>query len=422
MYRRRRLIVSVVAIILALMIIIPLLLNALVIGVSAASSSELKEQLDALQDEADEIAAQKDEINSQLSETELETASTVEQKSLIDQQMEITRLEIENTQAQIQQYNLLIAAKQEELDEAIAAEEEMNETFRLRIRAMEESGTISYWAILFGASSFSDLLSRVDMIADIAQSDQEMLEQLAAATAFVEQARTELEEEKAALEEAEAALEEQEQTLADQRAQADALITSLAADAEALRATAQEYDALEEELRAQIDEVNDAYDEALAAEEAARAAAEAAAAAGSSSSSGGSSSSASSSGYLYPLPSRVAVTDAYGYRYHPIYGYYAMHWGVDLAGSSGTPIYATKSGTVTIATYGEANGYYVTINHGTGNYSTYAHMSYYTVSVGQYVQQGEIIGYVGSSGWATGPHLHFEIVINGSNVNPMDYI
>ena len=421
MFRKRKLIVSIVCIILALMIVIPLLLSAFMTGVSAASSKDLKTELDNLQAQADEYAAQAAEIQSQLDDNASETAYTVEQKSLIDQQIEITRLEIENTQAQIQQYNLLIAEKQDELDAAVAAEEEMNETFKLRIRAMEESGTISYWAILFDASSFTDLLSRVDMIADIAQSDQKMLEQLAEATANVESARASLEDEKTLLQDAEAKLAEQEQSLAASRAEADAMITSLTEDAAALRQASEEYESLEEETLARLAEVNAAYDAALVREEEARRAAQAAQSKPSSSSSS-SSKPSSSSGYIYPLPARVSITDAFGYRWHPTNGNYTFHYGVDFAAGYGTSIYAAKSGTVTDASYSDAYGYHVTIMHSDGSYTLYAHMPGLIVSAGQYVSQGETIGYVGSSGWSTGPHLHFGLNIGGSWVNPMDYV
>ena len=116
------------------------------------------------------------------------------------------------------------------------------------------------------------------------------------------------------------------------------------------------------------------------------------------------------------------MTCAYGPRTHPIYGYNGFHYGVDLGSSMNTAIYATKSGTVTASSYGNANGYYVTINHGDGYSSLYAHMVSNEVSVGDYVTQGQVIGHVGTSGWSTGPHLHFEIYLNGSNVNPMSYI
>ena len=249
-----------------------------------------------------------------------------------------------------------------------------------------------------------------------------MLEQLAEATANVESARAALEDEKALLQQAEAKLDEQEQALAASRAEADTLITSLTEDAAALREASEEYESLEEQALARLAEVNEAYDAALVREEEARRAAQAAASSGSSSGSGSSSSSASSSGYLYPLPARVAITDAFGYRWHPTNGNYTFHYGVDFAASYGTSIYAAKSGTVTDASYSNAYGYHVTIMHSNGSYTLYAHMPGLIVSVGQYVSQGETIGYVGTSGWSTGPHLHFGLNIGGSWVNPMDYV
>ena len=99
-----------------------------------------------------------------------------------------------------------------------------------------------------------------------------------------------------------------------------------------------------------------------------------------------------------------------------------MHNGVDLACAQGTPIYAARSGQVTVAKYGTDAGYYVSINHGDGFASVYMHMTHYVVGVGQYVSQGQLIGYVGSTGASTGPHLHFGISKNGEYVNPMNYI
>ena len=103
-------------------------------------------------------------------------------------------------------------------------------------------------------------------------------------------------------------------------------------------------------------------------------------------------------------------------------GYRKFHNGVDLANSQGTPIYAARSGKVTVATYGSTYGYYVTINHGDGYSSLYAHMTHYVVSKGDTVKKGQLIGYMGSTGRSTGSHLHFSIFYNGSSVNPMNYI
>ena len=99
-----------------------------------------------------------------------------------------------------------------------------------------------------------------------------------------------------------------------------------------------------------------------------------------------------------------------------------MHKGVDLAAPLNTPIYATRSGTVITASYNSSSGYYVVIDHGDGYRSTYMHMTYYIVSAGQYVSQGQTIGYCGSTGVSTGSHLHFGISQNGTYQNPSDYI
>ena len=116
------------------------------------------------------------------------------------------------------------------------------------------------------------------------------------------------------------------------------------------------------------------------------------------------------------------MSSAYGWRIHPVYGGKKFHYGIDLANSSGTPIIATRDGKVTVAKYSSSAGYYVTLNHGDGFSSQYMHMTHYIVKVGQSVSAGQVIGYMGSTGASTGPHLHFSILYNGSHVNPANYI
>ena len=118
-----------------------------------------------------------------------------------------------------------------------------------------------------------------------------------------------------------------------------------------------------------------------------------------------------------------AFTSPFGYRYHPISGKWKMHNGVDLAGRSGTPIVATRAGYVTTAAYQAGGaGNYVSLNHGDGFGSIYMHMTHYIVYRGQYVEQGQVIGYMGTTGGSTGVHLHFGISYNGTYVNPAKYI
>lgn len=420
---KRAVLVRIVCVILCLVILIPLIAEGLMMA-SAKSSAELKKELEALKNEAQEIINAGLELQEQLDANESETQTTIEQKTAIDQQISITEAEIRNANAQIQQYSLLIAEKQSELEDALEEQAEMNETYKARLRAMEEAGSVSYWSILFKASSFSDLLSRIDSIQEVAEADQRMLEELKAMADTIAEDRAELEAELTAQEEAKALLAEKEATLLVQREEADALLLQLKLESDNLT---EEYLANEEaeaEARAAVMALQAEYDAALSAEEAARLAAQNKnnVAGGGGSSGGGSSSvSPSTSGFTNPL-NYIYVTCAYGWRTHPIWGDRRFHYGVDLAGNQGDPIYAIASGTVTSAYYDKANGYNVALSHGGGYGSLYAHMTGLIVSAGDYVSQGQVIGYVGSTGWSTGPHLHFEIHVNGATANPMDYI
>jgi len=128
----------------------------------------------------------------------------------------------------------------------------------------------------------------------------------------------------------------------------------------------------------------------------------------------------SSSSFLRPVPG--PITSPFGPRIHPVFGNQGFHRGIDYGSPSGTSIKASKAGTVAVAQYSSSYGYFVIINHGNGVQTLYAHASSLNCSVGQKVQQGQVVAYVGSTGWSTGPHLHFEIRINGEAVNPQNYI
>ena len=418
-------IVRIISIVLAAVILLSLVSTALIVMVHAASSSEIKSKLADLRAKQAEIQKQSDELEKSIAENKDQTKTLVGQKAEIDQEMEMSRQKIENLNEQIQQLNLLIAEKQTELEASVAKEEALQKQYKARLRSMEETGSVSYWSILFRASSFSDLLDRVDMIREIAESDQLMLKQLSAATQAVETERADLEQQKLDLQQTEDDLAVEQAELETNRAKADTLITQMQAEYASLSDEFLAAEADEAAVREQIKKTETDYFNALAKEQAAAAAAAAAAnkpSSGSNSSSSSSSGGASSGGFAFPLAYSTGVTCAYGPRVHPINGNKSFHYGVDLAAGMNTEIYATKSGTVTGATYGEANGYYVTINHGDGYSSIYAHMTNYVVSAGDSVKQGQLIGYVGTTGWSTGPHLHFEILYNGSNVNPMNYI
>lgn len=410
--KKRKFWVSLLAGIMAGVMLLSLIFSILPMTVSAATSAEIKEEIEKLEDEQMGIWMEMDELEAQQDENWETTEEMVAQKNNIDQQINLLNTEIENINEQIRNYALLIAENQEELDAAESVYEDLSEKNKERIRAMEEEGKLSYWSVLFKASSFMDLIDRLNMIEEIQEADERRLEELAQAANAVAEARTTLEEEKASLETSRLELDEAQAVLDAKRAEADEILAALNAEHRELVAMYEEYEALEAALSAEIAKAEKEYTEQKKKEEeAARPPA----------SSGGSTSAPSSGGWVTPC-SYTVLTSAYGWRTHPITGKQSFHNGVDLANVQGTPIYAAKSGTVTVATYNGVYGYYVQINHGDGFSSLYGHLTHYIVGVGQSVSAGQVIGYMGSTGWSTGPHLHFTIYYNGNTVNPMNYI
>jgi murein DD-endopeptidase MepM/ murein hydrolase activator NlpD len=234
------------------------------------------------------------------------------------------------------------------------------------------------------------------------------------ASKIVEEAKAVLEVEKQALEESKAELAETEKVLEGRRAEADKLLAELIATGEEYEALLDEAEEAAADLKDDISDAQDAYNDKKKQEEESKKPA-----------SGGSNTTtnAPSSDGSWKVPCKYKrVSSAYGWRIHPVYGYKKFHYGVDLAASSGTPIVASRSGKVTTAKYSSSAGYYVTLDHGDGFSSQYMHMTHYIVKNGQQVQASEVIGYVGSTGASTGPHLHFSILYKGSHVNPANYI
>ena len=447
--KNRKRLVSILAGLLAASMLLTLLVGILPVSAAAKSSKEIKEEINALKGDRSAIWAQIEALEGEQDANWESIEEMVEQKNNIDQQIGLLYTEIENINSQIRSYTELIAANQEELDAAEAKLAELNEKNKERIQAMEEEGEISYWSVLFKAKSFTDLIDRLNMMSEIHAADQRRMDELSEAAAAVAEARTALETEKAALEESRVALRESQAVLDEKRAEADELLAELNADKRALDQMEADYEAEEAKISADIAAAEVEYTKALKAEEEARRKAEeerkrkeeeerkkkeeANKKPGNSGSSGGgnsggssdsgSGSSGSSSKESWGRPCTwIRLTSPYGYRTHPVTGKWKFHNGVDLANSKGTPIRAARSGKVTVATYGGTYGYYVTINHGDGYSSLYAHMTHYIVSKGDTVSKGQVIGYMGSTGRSTGPHLHFSIFYNGSTVNPMNYI
>ena len=418
--KTQKLVVSVLAGLLAAVMVLSLILSILPVRAAATkSSSEIQEQINALEEQISGYDEKMAELQGQIDQNMADMADVVTEKSYIDQQVSLLMSKISGINEQVDAYNVLIADKQEELDVAQEKLVNLNEKNKERIRAMEEEGNLSYWSVLFKASSFADFLDRLNMIEEIAASDSRRIKEMSEAAEEVALAKQTLSDKKTNLEATKEELSAAHAELEAKRAESEALLAELVSEAHRLDNDFFDYELKTEELlaelgQAQLDFEDAKYQEWLATSETTRP-----------SYSGGSdegySGPPSSSGWIIPC-SYIYLSSAYGWREPPTEGASSFHGGVDLAGDEGTPIYATRSGYVYRNGYTEYNGYYVGVDHGDGFASAYLHLTHYIVSVGEYVSQGQVIGYMGSTGVSTGPHLHFTVYYDGNTVNPAEYI
>ena len=225
--KNRKKFISIMAGIMAAVMLLTLILSLIPVKASAASSSEIKKQINALKEDKNAIKEQMNEVQGQYEANEDEITDMVNQKNMIDQEISLLLDNIDIINQEIAAYSLLIADKQDEVDEAQLRLDELNEKHKARIRAMEEDGGLSYWAVLFKANSFSDLLDRLNMIEEINAADQKRLKEMSEAAEVLAAARDELESEKDELEVTRVELDETQVTLDAKREEADAILTEL---------------------------------------------------------------------------------------------------------------------------------------------------------------------------------------------------
>lgn len=373
-------------------------------------------QIDELKEQRNAIRAQRQEKQAIVEALEAEKADVVAQKQAMDERNMYTLQQIQLNNQEIELYDEMIAEKAAELEEAQRLENEQLERYRARVRAMEENGGYNILAIISKSDSFSDMLTAMDDVGEIMESDRQLEEAYIAARENTEEVKADYEATRSELEELKAQLKAEQAELEKDIEEAIQIILDLENDLENRQA---EYDA----IMAAEDAANATIDKLVAELEAERAAAVAAAAAAAASGgSGGGGGSANASGsFLWPVASYVYVSSRFGLRIHPITGQKKTHTGIDIASNQGTAVYASDGGTVTLAGWNGGYGNCIMIDHGNGYVTLYGHLSSISVSEGQNVTQGSTIGAVGSTGNSTGPHLHFEVLKNGTRIDPEQF-
>lgn len=412
---------SVICVVLAFVMVLSLVIT--VLPAHAVDETDL-ERLAEKRAQLEEQLAEQEQVIQDLSDNQ---TLIVYRKAALDKQISLNRETIALIEEQIAVYQELIDRKEEELAAATAAETEQTSLLRERIRSMEENGGYSYLAFIFDADSVPEILARAADVNDIMHYDRELEKSLQKSREDVETIKREYEIAKAeqdAINEELAARREQLNAQVGAACELIANLDELSHDAQA------EYDAIAQAEEEAMRDLMKAMQE-YAAQQAAQkmwygGASGGAAASGASTSGGGANANSTNASlafngsFIWPVDSTY-VTSRYGERSAPTAGASTNHKAIDIGASSGAPIYAAADGQVANATYNDGLGYYVSIEHDGETATRYSHMTNFIVQPGEYVKQGQIIGYVGESGIATGSHLDYAVIKNGQQVDPMQY-
>ena len=408
----------------------------------ATSKAEIEEEISSLESEQAELEAKLAELKNNKKDTESYIAE-------LDAQIQEYVKKLEDISKKITETEGKIALTESNLVQAKKDEAVQYDALKARIKAMYEAGDETYIEMLFSSGDLKRLLNDSEYISKINQYDHELLTKLQEIRDQIAAYEEELKEQKAEQEQQKADFETEKASVETIAAQKQEELSSIGANIndvnEDIEATVSEIEQSNAILAEIVAQERAAAEEAARrqaeAEEAARRQAEAAQSYDDSSSSGDNSYSEpepeesyyeepsysepepvySSTGMIWPT-SASYISSYFGYRISPTYGASTYHEGLDIAGSTGDPIWAAAGGTVTAAGDGGGMGNYVTISHGNGVSTVYMHCSALYVSAGQYVSQGETIAAMGSTGISTGPHLHFSVVVGGTYVDPLGYV
>ena len=387
--KKRRLMVSVIAILVALVFILTFIASVFPVGAASLST------------QLENAKNQKRAAQQELSESQNKKKTAESDKAKLDSEINGLNQQISAVSAELDRTAALLSQKETELAQAQEECEKQFDSFKNRARIMYENGPSTYIEILFSSGSFSEFMSSIEIIKNLLDYDNRILEERKAAREEIAAQKTEIETIKNDQETRRQTLSQMQSTLETKRASQSAVISQLESREETVRRQVEEQVAEEARIQSLINQ-------ALAAQK---------------TSAQSASASVSGTGTMqWPCPSTKRLTSRFATRQHPIDGVTKMHNGIDIAGGYGADIIAADSGTVLFSGNSSSYGKYIVISHGGGLTTLYAHCSQLLVSAGATVSRGQTIAKVGSTGKSTGPHLHFEVSLNGSRQDPLSYV
>lgn len=313
----------------------------------------------------------------------------------IDGKIASVQGEINGLQSEIDECNSKIRDAEEKIAECEVQEKEQYKNMKTRLRVMYEDNNTSYITMLFGGDSLNDILSYIEIIKQVIDHDNKIYERIIKTKEEIETLKSEVEAEKEIIVAKKDVVDKKKAELDGEVSKMSTAIGKITGNIESLRIAYEEAEREEAALKRRLQaELN------------------------------GSTTSASFDGgtFAWPTPGYATITSEYGGRMHPTLKVYKVHTGMDIGAPMGAKVVAGADGTVVKAEYNVAYGNYIVINHGNGYSTLYAHNSVLNVSKGDFVVRGQTIAKVGSTGYSTGPHCHFEVMINGQHTNPMPYL
>lgn len=351
-------------------------------------------KLDNLQIQKSEIESQIEESNKQVEFIESQLSRTVVEISEINQEIYDKEVEIKALEAQEVELNEYIEKMEKELKDSNERYEKQEALLKKRLVAMYEMGETTYLDFLFSAKSISDFLSNYYIISEIGKSDQELLNDIKGEKQYNKLVKQSLEMQKGKLTANKKNVEKMSISLANMNVIKNKKMQNLTEEEAEMQRQVQEYQEQIKEIETEIRllTVAEVGEEYVGGEMA------------------------------WPVPGYTRITSSFGMRTHPITGVYKLHTGTDIGAPMGATFIAANDGVVVKAGYNGVYGNMVIVDHGGGVSTLYAHGSEILVEVGQTVTRGTPVLKVGSTGYSTGPHAHFEVRVNGEYLNPLEFI
>lgn len=373
------------------------------LSVGLIGTASHADELGEAEAEKRKLEERRDEVQEELASLELEKNNVMESIEKIDKKMDKVDEKIQDINRNLEVVTEELETVSAELVEVEEQEASQYETMKKRIKYMYENGSNGYLDLIFSGNSISDVLNRMEYVNKITAYDNQMLENYKETKLAVLEKKNEVSEKKSQYETLQEEAELEQDTLQKIIKKKKDEINKFN---ESISATSEEMKNFEEEIQKKESEI-----EALLLEQAKNSNLDMA-----------NPNEISSSGFCWPLSVQGRISSRFGKRKAPTAGASTYHKGLDIAAPMGTSILAAKGGTVITSTYSASAGNYIMINHGNGLNTVYMHASKRMVNVGDIVVQGQKIGEVGSTGYSTGPHLHFGVIVNGNYVDPEPYL